>query len=295
MLLVRVKSVAASIDPLVTIPDELFRTLDIDCQKDRQLSAIKGQDMTGHFWATAWATDKRGNDVQLWRGYCTSWEEWINKGKELKIPTMNVSVDIGFVPDEVKAMAARHAAKACRKCAHEYAAEKPVCQCHAPGIWTTWTMMRGSDNHSFRWEDGVSREYKIERPEEATIYGENGAADRVLTINVITWSNFRIKSILYSQISRQSGQPGYTRLPDDSAVLSDRTRAMEKTLNCSWDDQINSQLPGMNRTGKRAEFVAVHKENHYPDTWCQHIVRKIQAGVLGRREISEQTAQPTQE
>ena len=282
----RVASVTATIDPLNRIPDELFRTMDVDCQKDKQLSAVKGEDMTGHFWATAFATDKAGNDVQLWRGYCTSWEEWIAKYKELGIPTMNVSVDGGFKPDEVKAMAARNAAKACAICQQEYKDGKPVCKHTAGTILTTWTMMRGSDTHSFRWDDGVAREYRIERPEEATLYDANGGT-RVVKVNVITWSNFRIKNMVDAQLRQMPGAPRITRLPDRSELLSERTRLMEVD-NCTWDNQMNSET--ISKEGK-PKWIAVHKENHYRDCLCEHWVKKLQAGVAGRMEVAEQPAE----
>ena len=289
----KVASVTASINPLNPIPDELFRTFEVDCQKDKQLSAIKGEDMTGHFWATAWATDKRGNDVQLWRGYCQSWDEWIAKYKELGIPTKNVSVDGGFKPDEVKAMAARHAEVVCETCGANWRpakeggpVAKPGCKCGAPGVYATWTMMRGSDQHSFRWDDQINREYRIERPEEATVYAANGTA-RVIKINVITWSNFRVKNSLNAQRQRLPGAPSMTVLPDNSELLSERTRAME-TENCTWDNQMDSEILG---GLKKTAWIPIHKENHYKDCTCMHIVRKIQAGVLGRMEHIEAEAQ----
>lgn len=282
-----VASVAATVDPLVKIPDELFRGMEVDCQKDKQLSAIKGEDMTGHFWVTAFATDKRGNDVQLWRGYCVTWEEWINKAKELKIPTKNISVDVSYKPDEVKSMAARHAEIVCEKCDQPQREGKFPCSCRAGGIYATWTMMRGSDQKGFRWpEEGVVREYRVEKPEEATVYSADGRS-RVVRINLITWSNFRFKSILNHQLSKMPGLPSLTRLPDKSALLTERTWAME-TDNCTWDNQMNSELID----GKKSlQFVPVHKENHYRDCCCMHIVRKMQAGVAGRMEVTEDEAQ----
>lgn len=284
----KVASVTATQNPLDKIPNELFRDMLIDCQKDKQLSAVKGEDMTGHFWGTAWATDKFGNDVQLWRGYCTSWDEWINKYKELGIPTMNVGVDGGFKPDEVKAMAARHAAKACAICQQEYKDDKPACKHGGPAILTTWTMMRGSDQYSFRGEDGIAREYRVERPEEATVYEANGAS-RVVKVNVITWSNFRIKNMVDSQLRQMPGQPKLTVLPDKSALLSERTRLME-VENCTWENQLNSERLGTEE-GRKPKWLAVHKENHYRDCVCEHVVKKLQAGVAGRMEVAEHGAQ----
>lgn len=286
-------------DPSKRIPNELFRSGTVDCQKDKQLSALKGEDMTGHFWVTAWATDKTGNDVQLWRAYCTSWDEWINKFKELGIPTMNISVDASFKPDEVKAMAARHAEVVCSKCKKLWKNNKRDCGCAgAGGIYSTWTMMRGSDNHSFRWDDGIAREYKIEKPEEVTLYGQAGGT-KTISVNVITWSNFRFKNMLNAQLSQQAGAPKMTILPKDSPLLSERTKAMESSgtctmagvPDCSWDGQMNSEVIGEHPISKKAKFVEIHKQHHYRDDCCMHIVRKMQAGVAGRSEIMEQSAQ----
>lgn len=284
----KVAAVTASIDPLQPIPDEMFRTMEVDCQMDKQLSAALGKDMTGWFWVTAWATDKHGNDVQLWRGYCTSWDEWIAKYQELGIPTMNVSVDRGFKPDEVKDMAARHHARACAQCQQEFKDGKPRCNHNAGVILTTWTMMLGSDQHSFRWEDGINRPYRIERPEEATLYDGKGGV-RVIKVNCVTWSNFRIKNMLDKQWRQLPGAPKLTALPERSALLSERTLLIEKE-DCSWEGQMNSETIS-NEVGKKPKWIAIHKENHYRDCTCMHIVRKLQAGVAGSAALAEIDAQ----
>ena len=275
---IRVKTLSvetiSSIDPKLRISNELFRSMEVDCQKDKQLSAIKGEDMTGHFWVTAFATDSSGNDMQLWRGYCTSWEEWISKYKELGIPTKNISVDASFKPDEVKSMAARNA---------EIITEGGL------RVYATWTMMRGSDRHSFRWDDGINREYQVERPEQVTLYADNGKNARTINVNVISWSNFRIKNILDGILRKTAIATKMTRIEDRSAMLTERTRAME-TGDCTWDNQMNSEIPGESLTTKKAKWVAIHKENHYRDCVCMHIVRKLQAG-FGGYEAAEIQAQ----
>ena len=93
------------------------------------------------------------------------------------------------------------------------------------------------------------------------------------------------------------GMPSMEVLPDNSALLSDRTRAMEATLingserRFSFDGQLNSEVLGEDKTGRKAKWVAIHKENHYRDTCCQHIVTKIRAGLAGRMEAAEEFAQ----
>jgi hypothetical protein len=292
---VTIPSVTATVNPKNSIPNELFRSMEVDCQKDKQLSAIKGEDMTGHFWVTAFATDQGGNDVQLWRGYCTSWDEWIAKYRELGIPVMNVSIDASYKPDEVKAMAARNHQINCSACGHEFKDGKPDCKCGADGIIATWMMMRGSDQHSFQWDDGKRHEFRFMRPEEATVWDKSGGS-RTVNVPVVEWSNFRFKSILDLQRQRTQGMPAMTVLPDNSELLSERTRIMEamEKENYSWDNQMNSEMPSK-MPGKKATYVALHKENHYRDCCCMQKVRKLQAGVLGTHEVVELEAQKAYE
>ena len=88
-----------------------------------------------------------------------------------------------------------------------------------------------------------------------------------------------------------------TVLPDNSPLLSDRTRAMEATLvngselRFSWDGQLNSEVLGEDRTGRKQKWVPIHKENHYKDDTCEHIVTKIRAGLAGRMEAVTEAAQ----
>lgn len=279
---VKFAPVTATIDPQVAIPNELFRRLDVDCQKDRQLSAIRGEDMTGHFWVSAFAVDKAGNQVQLWRGYCTSWEEWILKYKELKIPVLNVSVDGGFKPDEVLKMAARHA-----ELHDEVRNGKPT----GRKFYATWTMMRGDDAHSFRWRDGYRRIYSESQPEKVPL--EKSSPDgRTRTIavdvNVIRWSNFRVKNELDGILRGAAGKPKLTVLPDNSALLSDKTRAMEQG-NFTWQRQMEAEILG--REGKYVKWLPVHKEKHYRDCLGMGIVKMLQAGLLGATAATEEAAE----
>jgi len=282
-MMVIIPSVTATVNPLISIPNELFRSMEVDCQKDKQLSAVKGEDMTGHFWVTAFATDKAGNDVQLWRGYCVTWDEWIAKYKALGIPTMNVSIDISYKPDEVKAMAGRHA---------EVVDEIMNGRKTGRKIYATWMMMRGSDQHSFRWDDGKQREFRYMKPEEVTVWERGARNPRVVNVPVVEWSNFRFKSILDLQRQRMAGMPTMMALPDNSELLSERTRLMEGMANenYSWDKQLNSEMPNK-LPGKKAVYVPLHKENHYRDDCCMQKVRKLMAGVLGSREVIEQAAE----
>jgi len=278
-----IPAVTATVDQFNTFSEgmELFRCIEVDCQKDKQLSAVKGEDMTGHFWVTAWATDIHGNDVQLWRGYCTSWDEWISKQKELGIPVRNVSIDISYKPDEVKAMAARNAVVVCEACGQEWKGKKAGCECKADGVYATWMMMRGSAQNSFRWDDGHSHEFRFSPPELATVYDSSGGQTKI-KVPVVEWSNFRFKSLLDMQRRGEDGMPEMTVLPDGCDLLSEMTRAMERmpNENYSWDKQMNSEMPS-EIPGKKPTYVKLHQENHYRDCCCMQKVRKLMADAPG--------------
>jgi hypothetical protein len=104
---------------------------------------------------------------------------------------------------------------------------------------------------------------------------------------------------LNAQQSRMPGMPTMKVLPDNSPILSERTQVMEARLvngrlELSWDAQMNSEILGEDKTGRRAKWLPIHKENHYRDCVCEHIVTKIRAGLAGRMEATEESAQKAQ-
>jgi hypothetical protein len=297
--------VMATVDPLLAIPNELFRDMRVDCQKDMQLSALNPdvkEGMTGHFWVVAAATDKAGNETQLWRGYCTSWEEWIAKYRELKIPVVNVSVDGGFKPGEVLKEAARHA-----ELLDEIvldAAGKP--RQTGRKFYGTWTMMRGDDAHSFRWPDGYRRIYSPTERESVPV--ERNGRTIAIDVNVIRWSNFRVKNELDGILRGEPGKPKLTVLPLSAAdpkdatkfLLSPVTRAKERPApnnQFTWEEQMRSERLGFENAGKFAKpkWLPIHKQQHYRDCQCMGIVKKLQFGLLGAMAAPEEAAKPASE
>lgn len=272
-------AVTATIDPLVIKPNELFRYMVIDCQKDKQLSALKGEEMTGHFWVHAGAVDKQGNEEQLWRGYCTSWDEWTDKYKELKIPVVNVGVDGGFKPDEVLKQAALHAELLDERDANGRKTGRQ--------FYGTWTMFRGDDAQTFRWPDGYRRIYSPSQPEQVPL--EKNGRTIAIDVNVIRWSNFRVKNILENILRPEPGQRPLTRLPDRSELLTKKTVEMEHG-DFSWDSQMAAERLGLDGSGKfaRPKWLPLHKQKHYRDCLCMGIVKKLQAGLLGAVAATEE-------
>lgn len=262
-----IPAVTATIDPNIAIPNERFRTMLVDCQKDIEASEKDGRDRTGHFWWTAEAVDVAGNTFQLGRGYATSWREWIDKYRALKIPTENVLVDGRFLPDEVREQAALN-----RDIKTIIEGNK------RRNVLVTWKMLGGSARNRWMHPDGVARIYSASEPKPVSVRLPSGQWLN-LTVPWIEWSNFHVTNQLHMLRSGMPGKPKFVALPAESELLSPITRAKEKEKDFSYESQMNSQLLGEER--KKPKWVDVHKQQHYADCAKMGVVLKLMAGLLG--------------
>lgn len=249
-----------------TIPNEAFRSGQVDCQKAIKESQRLGREVTGNFWATADAVDRAGNRFELWRGYCRSWDEWVKKFQELKIPTRNIAIDGGHWFDDVKEQAARH-----RTIESGTDSNGNPCK-----VWATWKVLRGSDIRSFRWEDGQWRAYRIVN-ERVNLLDEKTGKWSSVTVPVVEWSNFAVKNQLHLSLLGMPGKPKMTGCPESQLSLVTVAREAEKDF--SYESQLNSEVLGEYRG--RPKWLPIHKQNHYRDCKCMGIVLAMMKGLVG--------------
>lgn len=264
-------------------PNERFRMMLVDCQKDKEASDKAGKDMTGHFWATATAVDIAGNCFQLWRGYCTSWKEWIEKYKELEIPVENVLVDGRYQPDQIREMAAVNRVEYGPKVWRNGRWEQPM---------KTWKIMIGDARN--RWlhtADNVPRVYSAPEPKPVSIRLANGEW-MSMSVPWILWSNWHITNMLNLLRSGAPGRAQFVALPPESELLSAKTREMERFTDekghkkWSYDNQMNGQMLGEG-LNKKAKWIDLHKEQHYCDCAKMGVVLMLMAGYFGAVEIAD--------
>lgn len=263
------------LDPSIAIPNESFRDLKVDCQKDVEQSAKAGKDSTGHFWYIADAVDKQGNTIQLERGYATSWDELFGPSgvkARLKIPTRNVAIDGGYQFDAVKEMAAK------------YRTIETALDGSGKKVWATWKVMLGDDYRSYKWDDGGFRIYKMPQTYYVDIL-ENGKWLKI-AVQVTRWSSFSVKSQLALLLSGQTGKAKFTAI--EPSACNAVTRAKEQG-NCTYENQMNSEMLGMFR-GKM-KWLAIHPENHYRDCACMGICLKSMMGLIGHVAPPDDSAQ----
>lgn len=272
------------IDPKIAIPNESFRSLKVDCQKDVVESLRQGKDLTGHFWAIAEAHDKQGNTFMLWRGYATSWEELFGTVKykakadgtvervieggiknKLMIPTRNVAIDGGNWFDIVK-----------EKAAHYRTKEQSI-DGTGKMVWATWKIMVGDDGKGTRWpDDGVWRSYWPPKTYMVDTLEPDGKTWLKIAVQVTRWSNFAVKSILYKLRMGGPGQPKFVAL--DVTQCDKKTQAKEKG-EFAYQEQMDGFKLGEDAKG-RPKFIELHKQQHYPDCHCMGIVLKMMKGLV---------------
>lgn len=277
------------------IPNEKFRCLEVDCQKDIVESLKQGKDVTGHFWWVVEATDKQGNTYSLGRGYATSWEELFGRVRmrlkedgtveriieggiknKFKIPTRNVAIDGGNWFDIVK-----------EKAAHFRTIETAT-DGSGKKVWATWKVMVGDDGRGMKWPDGVWRSYWPPKNYQADVLEPDGKTWLKINVPVTRWSNFAVKSILYKLRVGAPGQPKFVGLPE--GAVDDKTRAKEKG-DFTYENQMNGFILGEDAKGK-PKFVELHAQQHYPDCHCMGIVLKMMAGLVrGEATAGDTTAQ----
>ena len=295
---IRVPVITGSVlDPKVAIPNESFRSLAVDCQKDLLESMKAGKDLTGNFWVVAEAHDKAGGTFMLYRGWVTSWEELFGtveirkaeNGTEerviagglknrLHIPTRNVAIDGGNWFDLVK-----------EKAAH-YRTREAALDGSGRQVWATWKIMVGDDAKGVRWEDGVWRSYWP--PKTYVVDVLEGNRWLKIMVQVTRWSNYAVKSILMKLRMGAPGQPKFIALPE--AAADAKTRAKEQGGDkgeFSYEGQMNGFALGEDARG-RPKFIELHPQQHYPDCHCQGIVLKMMHGLVrGETAAGEMAAQ----
>jgi hypothetical protein len=278
-------AVTATIDPNVAIPNERFRTMLADAQKDIEASEREGKDRTGHLWWTAEAVDIAGNTFQIGRGYVTSWKDFVATYKRLKIPVENVLVDGRYCIDEVREQAALNREV------------KPVIDRGVKkNAIMTWKMLAGSSRNRWHHErDGLWRVYSEPDPKPVSVRLPDGQWLH-LTVPWIEWSNLHITNQLALLRKGLPDKPRFVALPADSELLTTHTRAKEKERGEDWDrsydGQMNAQVLGTEKN--KPKWIDLHKEQHYPDCAKMGIVIKSMAGLLGAVAAPEASASEAQ-
>lgn len=261
------------LDPEKKMPDEVCRDMAVDCQQDQAVMEATGKSVPGWFWYDAVSVDKFGNDRQLARGFCKSWEAWIAVQKKWKIPNERVVIDVGHWPDAIMLRAAAEA--------EEIEKDHPIYgKIKLPA---TWLLLAGDPTNRQHWKhpDGKFRPYSPPIAIPVTVFDPQGKR-KVVRLKKVFWANVPFKMQLDAIAAGGPGMPKFEVLGREN--LDPLTLQME-TGNWTYESQMASEyyeeIKGKDAFTRRTS----NAPNHYKDCKLMLLVRRAHDGMLGHLAV----------
>ena len=233
-------------NPQAEWPEEKFRFLTVDCQKDFK-----------EFWYVVRSWAESGESRQLARGRAESWEEAANIQKQFGVRDNNVFVDCGYEQSKVATECVKHGGI-------------------AAGRWVSWIAVKGVRQEVFTHQTKAGSE---KRP-YSTLDWLNPSIGRGGTSKpcpFFSWSNLQVKDILRRH--RDGDAAKFLSLPDD-APPGDQwsyTAQMNSEIREKQMDERGRKVNIWRPIGRRP--------NHYWDCEAMQVVAALIAQIIGSREI----------
>lgn len=253
-------------DPKAKYPDENFRTLIADCQRDLK-----------KFFVGVWSVALSGDTRELAREEVASFDAIAAIQKEWKVPDQRVFLDCGYEMNKVL--------RECVKRGHVGTikiAGKPR------KVWLCWTGLKGSGVELFRHTNPNTKlvEYKIFS--ERKFFNVNvGTKDRQPRAPWYEWSNLHCKDLLRARRDAEPGAPKFLTLPDTLP-------ATDQNSNFA---QMRSERRAEEYTarGKRSIWKSINennpKPNHRWDIGAMLMAVQGVKGVIGSPDEAEPKAE----
>lgn len=254
--------------PEGAIPDEVCRVMGVDPQQDPGLTAATGKSTIGHFWYSIRAIDKRGDSLQISRGYAYSWDSWIETQKKFKVRNDMVGIDGGNWLHDVLNMAAK------KMLPYKVRVKKRgkwVEETH----WKIWCVLCGDDKYSYPWPDGRMRYVST-----GTIYTrEVELKGQRMTVQIFVhrWSNLGIKDMLTGLINGGDGRAKFLWLAHSQ--LEPDTQLKEAD-DLTYEKQMSAEYRTKKKNGTPI-YDKLRPDNHYFDCECETLVMFDLAGAMG--------------
>jgi hypothetical protein len=243
-----VRIVSEHYDPNSAWPDEKFRFLTVDCQKDFK-----------EFWYVVRAWSASGESRQLARGRCDTWEAVAKIQSEFKVRDNNVFVDCGYEQTKVAQECVKHGSWI-----QVAGGRNRVC----------WIALKGVRQETFTHTN--KRTGKTDKRVYSELDYLNpaiGTSAASLRCPFFAWSNLNVKDILRRH--RDGDAIKFLSLPDESSA-SDQW---------SYTAQMNSEMREK-QTDERGKKISIwrpigRRPNHLWDCEAMQIVAALIAQVIG--------------
>ena len=180
-------------DPAKAWPDEAYRPMIIDCQRDLK-----------KFYFTVFGVSLNGEARELERGTAESWKQLRGIQEKWKVKDQHVLVDCGYRMTDVL-----------RECVRHGHIGKVKVGDKIRQIWLSWTGMKGSGQELFRHVHPKTRIAEFRIYSQRKFYDTNiGTAQKQPRSPWYEWSNLHCKDLLRARRDADAGVPKLLTLPD---------------------------------------------------------------------------------
>lgn len=241
-------------------PDEAYRTLIIDCQRDLQ-----------KFFYSAFAVALSGEARELARGTAGNFDELAGIQREWQVKDQHVFLDCGYQMTEVL-----------RECVKRGHVGTIKIGGQLRKVWLCWTGLKGSGQEMFVHIHPKTelKEWRIYSPEK--LYDVNaGTGGKGPRARWYEWSNLHAKDLLRSRRDGEANVPKFRTLPD----------TLPNSDPWSYFAQMRSEKRVEQFSGgkKKAIWLPIKdsRPNHYWDIGSMLMAFMAIVGIVGPAEGSE--------
>jgi len=255
--------VAEPYDPNSAWPEEAFRALFIDCQRD-----------LAKFYYSAFGVSLSGEAREIKRGVADSWASLAAIQEGLKIKDQHVYVDCGYRMTDVLRECVKHGHVGQVKIAGQLRK-----------VWLCWTGMKGS-GFEFFYHTHPKTKLKEARLYSPRKYYDTsvGTAQRSPRAPWYEWSNLHCKDLLRARRDGDPGVPKLLTLPDELPPTDQ---------NSHFAQMRSEKRVEQYRNGRKLSIWIPVKEtrpNHFWDVAAMLVAFMGIVGIIGSPEILENEA-----
>lgn len=245
------KSIQEGYDASADWPEERFRVLLVDCQRDLQ-----------KFYHSVFSVSLTGECRERTRGILDSFEQIAEVQKKWDVKDQQVFLDCGYEMTRVL--------RECREHGHA-GRTRPG----APPVWRCWTGMKGSGATLFAHRNPKTKAKEFRIYSERNLYNVDvGTNVRGRSAPWYEWSNLACKDLLRARRDQDPGVPKFMTLPDE----------LPETDQASHFCQMRSERRFEEfRSGRKVsvwEPVKKGRPNHYWDIGAMLMAFLAIAGII---------------
>jgi hypothetical protein len=265
------------------MPNHHCRQMTVDSHKAADAGTNEAR--IGTFWFECREFDKRGNSIQLARGFLPSWELVAAQHRYWKIPCSRVFIDCSWMPSQVEEAATKYfeVVTPDKKIAATYGDQ------FALPFASAWRLAEGSGGNRRLTIGGKGAAYMLNQMPQRKSATDRGGRLWNMFLWKLTWSNLYFE-MQFDSILSGGVDVTWATLTRDRLIIVDAAgnpsqELLQMTLdrerdNSTYEQQLQSRYFN-DRSKKYEDFDKQSRPTEYRDTGLMQLAGIAQDGLLG--------------